>query len=100
MPRDFKEFSKTSNNFRETENETKTQQNPNKTQDFQEIIDKYKDMDQNSLMSSLLTEASRLKKEGKLDSEALNKMEISLKPFLNIEQQKMLDTLVNAINGQ
>jgi len=57
-------------------------------------------MDNNELMSNLFSEATRLKSEGKLDSQSLNNLKSTLAPFLNNDQQAMLNNLVNAINSQ
>ena len=90
MPRDFKSFAK--------ENEKILEENKSKTNDYQDIINKYKNMDNNELMSNLFNEASRLKSEGKLDSQSLDNLKSTLAPFLNEQQQDMLNNLVNAIN--
>ncbi len=92
MPRDFRSFAK--------ENEKVLNNNKEKANDYQDILDKYKDMDNNELMSNLFNEASKLKSEGKLDSNSLNSLKSTLSPFLNSEQQQMLNSLVNAINEQ
>ena len=92
MPRDFKSFAK--------ENENIIKENPKQAQDYQEMINKYKDMDNNELMTSLFQEASKLKQQGKLDNNTLNSLKSTLSPFLNSEQQEMLNNLVNAINNQ
>jgi len=87
MPRDFKQFVR--------ENEKTIEQNKDKADDYEKILNKYKDMDQNSLMSSLLNEASKLKREGKLNHETT-----TLAPFLDETQRQMLNELVNAIDEQ
>ena len=92
MPRDFKSFSK--------ENEKIINENKEKANDYQDILNKYKNMDNNELMSNLFSEATRLKNEGKLDSQSLNNLKNTLAPFLSNEQQDMLNNLVNAINNQ
>lgn len=92
MPRDFKSFAKEHQNVME--------ENKTKTEEYQEILNKYKNMDNNELMSNLFTEASKLKKEGKLDGNTLNGLKSTLSPFLNNEQQEMLNNLINAINEQ
>lgn len=98
MPRDFKEFVKNNENFKKVD-ENKLENHEN-TQKYEEILNKYKDMDQNSLMSNLLQEASRLKREGKLNNESLNSIRTTLAPFLNEGQQEMLNELVDAIKNQ
>lgn len=92
MPRDFKSFAK--------ENEKIIEENKEKSNEYNDILNKYKDMDNNELMSNLFSEASRLKSEGKLDNESLNNLKSTLAPFLNNEQQNMLNNLINAISDK
>ncbi len=96
MPRDFRSFSK------ETQQKAEKILNDNqqKVDEYQDILNKYKNMDQNDLMTNLFSEASKLKKEGKLDAGTLNNLKSTLSPFLNSNQQEMLNNLVNAINEQ
>ena len=96
MPRDFRSFA--NENRKEAEkiiNENKEQANK-----YEDILNKYKNMNQNDLMSNLFQEATKLKQEGKLDSTTLNSLKTTLSPFLNQDQQEMLNNLVNAINEQ
>lgn len=95
MPRDFRSFAKEKTNTEKILNENKAQ-----ASEYEDIINKYKNMNQNDLMSNLFSEASKLKKEGKLDSNSLNNLKSTLSPFLNSQQQEMLNNLVNAINEQ
>lgn len=92
MPRDFKSFAK--------ENEKVVNDNQAKADEYQDILNKYKNMDNDELMTNLFREASKLKQEGKLDSQTLNSLKSTLAPFLNNEQQDMLNSLVRAINEQ
>lgn len=96
MPRDFKSFAK--ENQKETEKIIN--ENQEKANEYQDILNKYKNMNQSDLMSNLFSEASKLKKEGKLDSNTLNNLKSTLSPFLNSDQQEMLNNLVKAINEQ
>ena len=96
MPRDFKSFA----NEHKKETEKILNENKDKANEYQDILNKYKNMDQNDLMTNLFSEASKLKQEGKLDSSTLNNLKSTLSPFLNSEQQEMLNNLVNAINEQ
>ncbi len=91
MPRDFKTFAEQNKNI--------VNENVTKANDYQELINKYKDMDNNELMQNLFNEASKLKQEGKLDSNTLNNLKTTIAPFLNNEQQSMLNSLINAINS-
>ena len=92
MPRDFKSFAK--------ENEKVLNENQEKANEYQDILNKYKNMDNNELMSNLFKEATKLKQQGKLDNSTLTNLKSTLSPFLNSEQQEMLNSLVNAINEQ
>ena len=96
MPRDFKSFAKENKN---TTNQTETT-NHDTTQEYQDIINKYKDMNSSDLMSNLFSEANKLKSQGKLDENSLNQLSNTLSPFLNTEQKQMLNNLVKAINEQ
>ena len=90
--KDFKSFS--------SENKKIIDENIDKANEYSDMINKYKDMDNNQLMSALFSEASKLKKEGKLDSVALDGMKTTLAPFLNSEQQKYLSQLIKQIDEQ
>lgn len=96
MPRDFKTFAKEN----KKEAEKIINENQDKANEYQDILNKYKNMNQNDLMSNLFSEASKLKQQGKLDSATLNNLKSTLTPFLNSEQQEMLNNLINAINEQ
>lgn len=99
MPRDFRTFANENKNS--TLNEKKLfDENKDKVNEYEKILNKYKNMTQNDLMSNLFSEASKLKSEGKLDSQTLNNLKNTLTPFLNSEQNEMLNNLVNAINEQ
>lgn len=90
MPRDFKTF---------CENNKKIiDENKEKANNYQSIIDKYKNMNQGELMNNLFSEANKLKQEGKLDSNSLNSMKDMISPFLNDEQKNMLNSILNKIN--
>lgn len=92
MPRDFKSFAK--------EHEKILNDNSEKANEYSNLINKYKNMDNSELMSNLFSEASKLKQEGKLDNNTLNNLKSTLSPFLNNDQQSMLNSLINAINEQ
>ena len=91
MPRDFKSFAK--------ENSSSSN-NTDKTKEYEDILNKYKNMNSNDLMKNLFSEASKLKQQGKLDSGTLNSLKSTLSPFLNNEQKYMLNELISAINEQ
>lgn len=92
MPRDFRSFA--------NDNKKVMDDNQDKVNEYQSILDKYKNMDSNQLMANLFNEASKLRQEGKLDDSTLNNLKSTLSPFLNNEQQNMLNSLINSINEQ
>jgi len=94
MPRDFKSFSN------KTEKENILKNHNEKVEEYNDILNKYKNMDNSELMQNLFSEASKLKQQGKLDSNTLNNLQSTLSPFLNSDQKEMLTNLVNAINEQ
>lgn len=91
MARDFKSFS---------QNNKINSKDQEKVNEYKNIYDKYKDMDNNELMSSLFAEANKLKSQGKLDDNTLNNLTSTLSPFLNQEQQQMLHNLVGMLKKQ
>ena len=91
MPRDFKSFAEQNKNI--------VNENLDKANNYQELINKYKNMDNNQLMQNLFNEASKLKQEGKLDANTLSNLKSTIAPFLNSEQQSMLNSLIEAINS-
>lgn len=95
MPRDFKSYI----NENKT-NEKIISENKEQATQYEQIINKYKDMSQSDLMSNLFSEASKLKNEGKLDNNTLNNLKSTLSPFLNDEQNTMLNNLISAIKNE
>ena len=96
MPRDFRSFA----NEHKKDAEKIINENKEYASKYEDINNKYKNMNQNDLMSNLFAEAMKLKKQGKLDASSLNNLKSTLSPFLNFEQQEMLNNLINAINEQ
>ena len=96
MPRDFRSFAKE----HEKEAAKIINENKDRANNYQDILNKYKNMDQNDLMSNLFSEASKLRQQGKLDSATLNSLKSTLSPFLNSEQQNMLNNLIKALDEQ
>lgn len=92
MPRDFRTFAKENSNIKN--------ENKDKAKEYENIINKYKNMNSNELMKNLFSEASKLKQQGKLDANTLNSLNSTLAPFLNTDQQNMLKELISALNEQ
>ena len=97
------------NNFTNDFNQNSTNANsntaqgnhsPHKSQDFseyQDTINKYKDLSQNELYSKLLEQATDLKAQGKLDENTLNTISNTLSPMLNDEQKQLLNNIIERI---
>lgn len=107
---DIKEFYKSNqktnnqnqNNFNQHSNDNTYQNNSayHKNQDFseyQDTINKYKDLSQQDLYKELFNQASELKSQGKLDQNMLNTLSSTLAPMLNSEQKELLNNLINRI---
>lgn len=89
MPRDFKSFANEHKNI--------IDENKEKANEYENIFNKYKDMNQDELMTNLMQEATKLKQEGKLDENSLTSLKTTLSPFLNDTQKQMLENIINAI---
>lgn len=87
MPRDFRNFSK---------EQTHNTNNQDINQ-YQDLINKYKDMSKDDLIKNLFSEATRLKQSGKLDNNSLESLRTTLSPMLNNEQKQMLDSLISML---
>lgn len=100
---DIRQFSRI-NLHKEPPNQPNQQANNNATNnttsninDYENLINKYKDYDQNSLTSELLKQADKLKQEGKLNGDYLANLKNTLSPMLSADQQKMLNDLIEKI---
>ena len=94
---DIKEFYKSQQN-----NSNNNYQNTNDTSnqnfsEYQDVIDKYKNLSQQDLYKELFNQASELKSQGKLDQNMLNTLSSTLAPMLNDEQRELLSNLLDRI---
>ena len=83
-----------------TNNQSNKSSNTNSKQDFsayQDTINKYKDLSQEDLYSELLTQASDLKAQGKLNTDMLEQISTTLTPMLNDEQKHLLNSIMNKL---
>ena len=74
--------------------------NTNSKKDFgeyEDMINKYKDLPQNELMAELVNQASSLKQQGKLDNNTLSQISSTLAPMLNDEQKQMLNNIIERL---
>ncbi|MBQ7880577.1 MAG: hypothetical protein IJ358_01880 [Clostridia bacterium] len=99
---DIREFYK-SNQQNQAQNTTDNSSNSNSThskQDFseyQDTINKYKDLSQQELYSELLSQATNLKSQGKLNTQMLDQLSSTLYPMLNNEQKQLLNNIIERI---
>lgn len=96
---DIREFYKSNSEKQQQFNSAPQGDNKN-TKDFSsynETINKYKDLSQDQLMSELLSQASNLKSQGKLDTSGLEQLSSTLGPMLNAEQQQMLNQIIDKL---
>ncbi len=101
---DIREFYRSNQSKTNTTYNNQSTQNTNdytsKSSDFsayQDTINKYKDLSQEDLYSELLSQASDLKSQGKLNMDMLNQISTTLGPMLNDEQKQMLSNIIERI---
>ena len=105
---DIRDFYKSNQNKSDSNQTNPSQSNSNynefsnkqSTKDFseyQDTINKYKDLSQSELYNELLNQASNLKSQGKLDNNTLNTISNTLSPMLNDEQKQLLNDLLEKI---
>ena len=64
---------------------------------YQDTINKYKDLSQNELFAELFNQANNLKAQGKLDNNTLNTLATTLAPMLNAEQKQVLNNIIEKL---
>lgn len=100
---DIREFYKSNQqNQSNTNNHANNNFNSNNTNkndfsEYQDTINKYKDLSQEQLYSELLNQASSLKSQGKLDTQMLNQISSTLGPMLNSQQQQLLNSVIEKL---
>ena len=77
--------------------QSKTNNTKQDFKEYQDTIDKYKNLSQQELYKELFNQADQLKSEGKLDQNMLNTLSNTLSPMLNDEQRELLNNLINRI---
>ncbi len=86
------------NTYANSANKQSTTTNPKQDfSEYQDTINKYKDLSQQDLYKELFNQADQLKAEGKLDQNMLNTLSNTLSPMLNDEQRELLNNLINRI---
>lgn len=94
---DIREFYKSNQNNKQNFNNSSTKHPKQDFGEYQDTINKYKDLSQNQLMSELLKQAGDLKAQGKLDNSTLNMLSNTLSPMLNAEQKQMLNDIIKQL---
>lgn len=91
---DIRDFYKSTQEKEQNFNSNSTNSNFN---EYTDTINRYKDMSQQDLYNELLSQASNLKAEGKLDPASLEKLSSTLAPMLNDEQQQLLSNIIERL---
>lgn len=100
---DIREFYKSNQQNEANSNQfANNQQNKNNSNkkdfsEYEDLINKYKDLPQNELLSELIKQATNLKQQGKLDNNTLNQISSTLAPMLNEEQKNMLNSIIERL---
>ena len=99
---DIRQFYKSTKDNQNSYSSQSSQQHSNNTnkQDFSEYedtINKYKNLSQDELYSELFSQASNLKAQGKLDTNMLENLSTTLAPMLNDEQKQLLNNIMNRL---
>ncbi len=71
--------------------------NSEEKKEYGNILNQYKDLNSEQLQDELYKKASELKQNGNLTDEQLEGLNSTLAPFLNDEQKKLLENLVNRL---
>lgn len=69
----------------------------NESTDVKNLYEKYKDMDQNSLMQELLKNVDKQKSDGNFDFEKLRIQINQILPYPTLDQQKYLMTILQQL---
>ncbi len=88
----FKDFSK---NYNHKSAEGK--EDINNTKKVEDIYEKYKDKNEEELLSELCKNVAKQKQDGTFDINSLNEMASKMSPFLTKEQNLKLKEIINQI---
>lgn len=97
MSTNIRDFVPPKNNNEPKQNQQQSKSQKEKIQGYEELINKYKNYDNDSLMSELLSQAQELKAQGKLNHESLSQLYNVLSPMLNAQQNEMLKNLISVL---
>lgn len=101
---DFENFCNSYVEKDEKDTKTEQQKNQKKVQtnsvyedDIKKKIDKYKNYSNQELLTELLTEANKQKKNGNLTNEKIEEMVSGLSPYLDNEQKQRLNEIIKLL---
>lgn len=81
----------------EKQTEKQEKEKIDESTDVKNLYEKYKDMDQNSLMQELLKNVDKQKSDGNFDFEKLRIQINQILPYLTLDQQKYLMTILQQL---
>ena len=96
---DFRDFA---NNYKQKKDSTQkndTNASTNNNSDYEDMIKKYENLNQQELMSELFKQSEQMKSEGRWNNEEMEKIASTLSPYLNDEQKQMLASLTKRLNN-
>lgn len=68
-------------------------------QDLEKLIDKYSELDNDTLMKEFLKITLEKKKQGKLSDSELNVLKNSILPYLNESQKQSLNSILEIVKN-
>lgn len=77
----------------------KTQTQKPSEQDLEKLIDKYSELDSDSLMKEFLKMTLERKRQGKLDDNELSVIKNSILPYLNESQKQSLNSILEIVKN-
>lgn len=84
-------------NYSNDSNESHTNNSNKDFSEYEDTINKYKNLSQNELYTELFNQANQLKSQGKLDENTLNTISNTLLPMLNDEQKQLLNGIIEKL---
>lgn len=79
--------------------ENKTQTQKPSEQDLEKLIDKYSELDSDSLKKEFLKMTLERKRQGKLDDNELSVIKNSILPYLNESQKQSLNSILEIVKN-
>ena len=67
-------------------------------EDMSELIDRYSKLNENELLTEFMKMTYEKKKKGELNKQELNNVKNTLTPFLNDQQKRNLDNIIDMVD--